>query len=203
MTYIYPDIDWYTGISEKNKVQPRCPYANVHRCYRYYASLYLLGKANITTKMNESKITELKSFWAKSDLLPALAEHDTGISGPDGRTTGFSNFCPEVNYDISGLFAVSLHKYADDIDMEAAHRQLGKKAYPNDWRWSWASVSPLHYLQCPAYSQILSSPAPSTTGQFPKKQEQDLIEVKPGFIGISINIRSLFTRISKCWLSKQ
>ncbi|MCF8146254.1 MAG: hypothetical protein K9N21_20295 [Deltaproteobacteria bacterium] len=203
MAYIYPDVDWYTGISEQKKVQPRCPYANVHRCYRYYASLYLLGEANITTKINEEEIKELDSFWAKSDLLPALAEHDTGISGPDGRATGFSNFCPEVSYDIFGLFAVSLHEYADEIDIEAAHRQLGEKAYPNDWRWSWASVSPLHYLQCPAYSQILSAPAPSPTGQFQIKQDQDIIEVKPGFMGISINIRSLFTKISKWWLSKR
>jgi hypothetical protein len=203
MTYIYPDINWYTGISEQKKVQPRCPYANVHRCYRYYASLYQLGEANITTKMNEPKIKELKSFWSKSDLLPALAEHDTGISGPDGRTTGFSNFCPEVSYDIFGLFAVSLHKYTDEIDIKAAHRQLERKAYSNDWRWSWASVSPLHYLECPAYSQLLSLQAPSTTGQFPIKQEQDLIELKPGVMGVSINIRSLFTRISKWWLSKQ
>ena len=106
MTYIYPDINWYTVISEQKNVQPRCPYANAHRCYRYYASLYLLGEANITTKMKEEEIKELESFWTKSDLLPALAEHDTGISGPDGRTTGFSNFCPEVSDDIFGLFAV-------------------------------------------------------------------------------------------------
>jgi hypothetical protein len=202
MTYIYPDIDWYTDISEQKNVQPRCPYANVYRCYRYYASLYLLGEANITTKMKETKIKELESFWTKSDLLPALAEHDTGISGPDGKTTGFSNFCPEVSYDVFGLFAVALHKYADDIDIESAHRQLGEKAYPNDWRWNWASISPQHYLQCPAYSQILSSPV-STSGQLTTKQEQDLIEIKPGFMGISINIRSLFTRISKWWLSKE
>jgi hypothetical protein len=203
MTYIYPDINWYTGISEQKYGQPRCPYANVHRCYRYYASLFLLGNANITTKMKEEKIKELDSFWDKSDLLPALTEHDTSISGPDGRSTGFSNFCPEISYDIFGLFAVSLHRYADDIDREDAHRQLEKKAYPNDWRWSWASVSPLHYLQCPAYSQILPSPNPSSIGQFPIKQEQDVIEVKPGFMGISINVRSLFTWISKWWLSKQ
>ncbi len=203
MEFIYPDIDWYTGISEQKHVQPRCPYANVHRCYRYYASLYLLGDANITTKMKSEKIKELESFWKNSDLLPALAEHDTGISGPDGKTTGFSNFCPEVSYDIFGLFAVSLHKYADEIDIEVAHRQLEKKAYPNDWRWSWASVLPLHYLKCPAYSQLVSPHASSPISLLANKHEPDIIEVKAGFMGISINIRSLFTRISKWWLSKQ
>jgi len=203
MEFIYPDIDWYTGISEQKHVQPRCPYANVHRCYRYYASLYLLREANITTKMKSEKIKELESFWKNSDLLPALAEHDTGISGPDGKTTGFSNFCPEASYDIFGLFAVLLHRYADEIDIEAAHRQLGKKVYPNDWRWSWASVLPLHYLKCPAYSQLVSPHASSSISLSANKNEQDVIEVRPGFMGISINIRSLFTRISKWWLSKQ
>lgn len=203
MEYIYPDIDWYTGISERKNVQPRCPYANVHRCYRYYASLYLLGKANITTKMDAGKIKELETYWEQSDLLPALAEYDTGISGPNRRTTGFSNFCPEVSYDIFGLFAVSLHEYADEIDRGVAHRQLEKNAYSKDWRWSWASILPLHYIQCSMYSQILSSHDSSPAVLAPNKQEQDVIEIKPSFMGISLNIRSLFTRLSKWWLSKQ
>lgn len=168
-----------------------------------YASIYLLGKANITTRMQDDIIKELKSYWSKSDLFPALAEHDTGIFGPDGRTTGFSNFCPEVSYDIFGLFAISLHEYADEIDREAAHRQLEKKSYQKDWRWSWASVLPIHYLKCPAYSQLLSSHAVSPIDSLEKKHEQDVIEIKPGFMGISINIRSFITRIAKWWLSKQ
>ena len=203
MTYIYPDINWYTAISKQNNVQPRCPYANVHRCYRYYASFFMLGEASITTKMDELKIRLLESYWANSDIVPALTEHDTGISGPDGRTTHFYNFCPEVSYDIFGLFAVSLHRYADEIDTEVSHRQLAEEANPNDWRWNWASVSPLHYLQCPAYSQLLSSAVPSKTGPFPIKKVQNIIEIKPSFMGVSINMRSLFTKISKWWLSKQ
>jgi len=203
MEFIYPDIDWYTGISEQKHVQPRCPYANVHRRYRYYASIYLLGEAKITTKMEDKKIQELEDFWKNSDLFPVLAEQDTGISGPNGKTTGFSNFCPEVSYDVFGLFATSLHKYADEIDIETAHRQLGKRAYPKDWRWNWASVSPLHYLECPVYSQLIGSHSSLTTPSSENDHEQDLIEVKPGFMGISINLRSLLTRLSKWWLSKQ
>lgn len=203
MEFIYPDLEWYTGISEQKRVQPRCPYANVHRCYRYYASLYMLGSANITTKMKIEKAKELESFWQNSDLLPAVAEHDTGISGPGDKKTGFSNFCPEVTFDIFGLFAVSLHKYADEIDIETAHRRLEKEAFPNDWQWSWASVEPLHYLKCPAYSQLVSKPAPSPESFLVNQHGQDVIEAKPGIMGISINIRSLLTRIAKWWLSKQ
>jgi hypothetical protein len=199
--YINPDIDWYIGISKQNSVQPRCPYANIHRCYRYYTSLVLLGESGITTKMGSDKVNELESFWANSDLIPDLAEHHTGISISDGKKTGFSNFCPEVSYDFFGLFANSLHRYADEIDSDAAHRQLAKSAYPNDWRWSWANVSPLHYSQCSYYSQILSSPISSPAAQLPVTPEQDIIEVKPGFMGISINLRALITRVAKWWFS--
>lgn len=203
MDFVYPDIDWYTGISEQKHVQPRCPYANVHRCYRYYASIYLFGEAKITTQMEDKKIHELEAFWKKSELFPVLAEQDTGISGPNGKTTGFSNFCPEVSYDVFGLFATSLHKYADEIDIETAHKQLGKRTYSKDWRWNWASVSRLHYLECPAYSQLLGSDSSLKTPTSENNNGQDLIEVKPGFMGISINLKSLLTRLSKWWLSKQ
>lgn len=203
MDFVYPGIDWYTGISEQKHIQPRCPYANVHRCYRYYASIYLLGEAKITTKMRDKKIHELETFWGKSELSPVLTEQDTGISGPNGKTTGFSNFCPEVSYDVFGLFATSLHKYADEIDLKTAHKQLREKAYPKDWRWNWASVSPLHYLECPAYSQMLSSDALLKTPTLENTNEQDVIEVKPKFMGISINLKSLLTRFSKWWLSRQ
>ena len=202
MDFIYPDIEWYTGISEQKGVQPRCPYANVHRCYRYYASLYMLGEASITTKMSHEKIKELESLWHNSDQIPAVAEHDTGISGPGDEKTAFDNFCPEISFDIFGLFSISLHKYSDEIDIDTAHRRLSKEAFPDDWRWSWASVIPLHYLQCPVYSQLLSKQSSSSEPSLANHHGQDVIEVKPGIMGISVNIRSLFTRISKWWLSK-
>jgi len=97
MDFIYPDLSWYSEISDQKNVSLRCPYANVHRCPRYYSSLYLLGN------------------WNKSDLLPVITEHDTSIMGSDGNKSGFSNFCPEVSFDIFGLFAVSLFPYTDGI----------------------------------------------------------------------------------------
>ncbi len=73
MEFIYPDIDWYTEISEQKKATPRCPYANVHRCPRYFSSLYLLGEEGVTTKIKPEKVKELDEFWEKSDLLPVVA----------------------------------------------------------------------------------------------------------------------------------
>jgi len=155
MEFIYPDRAWYTKISEQNEATPFCPHANVHRCPRYYSSLYLLGEAGITTKITPEKINELDEFWEKSELLPVVAEHDTMISG---HKSGFSNFCPEVTFDMFGLFAVSLHRYSDEIDKDMVHEQLKKKAHPKDWRWHWQNVEPLHYLKCPIYSQLISKP---------------------------------------------
>jgi hypothetical protein len=201
MTDIHPDLNWYTSISSKNNVPPRCPYANVHRCYKYYASLSLFGKVGITTKMEESIKNELDSFWDKSDLIPTITEQDTSISGSDDRKTSFSNFCPEISYERFGLFASSLHRHIDDIDIEQAHKHLARiKATPNDWRWVWAAISPLHYSQCPAYSQLL---AINTVPEKIALHEQEIVEFKPGFMGLNINILSLITKFSRWWLSKQ
>ncbi len=203
MEFIYPDIDWYAKISEKKKATPRCPYANVHRCPRYFSSLYLLGEGGVTTKIKPEKVKELDEFWEESDLLPVVAEHDTGILSSGDNKSGFSNFCPELSFDVFGLFAVSLHRYSDEIDIEVAHAQLAKTAYPKDWRWQWAHVEPLHYLKCPVYSQLASKPA-QVSGQFSReKATKEMIEVKPGFMGISLNIRVLLTRLANWWLSKR
>lgn len=163
MDFIYPDLKWYSEISGQKNVPLRCRYANVHRCPRYYSSLYLLGNAGITTKIETGKIKELDELWKKSDLIPVIAEHDTEIRGPDDKKSGFSNFCPEVLFDVFGLFALSLHRYADEIDRDVAHAQL------EDWRWAWAQVEPLHYLKCPIYSQLITRP--------------DINEVKSRLIG--------------------
>ena len=202
MKYIYPGLEWYADLSEQKIVQPRCPYANVHRCYRYFVSLYLLGNENITTKMKSDKIKELESLWKNSDLIPAVVEHDTGISISGDKKTGFSNFCPEISFDVFGLFAVSLNKYTDEIDIEQSHRLLEKEAFPYDWRWNWASVVPLHYLKCPVYSQLVSRHDLPPESFRVDNHGQNVIEVKPSFMGISINLRSLFTRLAKWWLSK-
>ena len=86
MTDIYPNLEWYKDLSAKKSESPRCPYANVHRCNRYYSSLYLLGEINITTKMDAERILELDSHWEKSDLIPVIHEHDlVATEAKDGK----------------------------------------------------------------------------------------------------------------------
>jgi len=203
MEFIYPDLDWYSEISERKKAPLHCPYANVHRCYRYFSSLFLLGESGITTQIKPEKVKELEELWKNSDLLPVIAEHDTGITSIGDKKSSFSNFCPEVSFDIFGLFAVYLHRYSDEIDIDTAHAQLEKKAYIKDWRWQWENVESLHYLMCPVYSQIISKPDPISNETISGQTNKEIIEVKPGFMGISLNIKALITRIAKRWMSKQ
>ncbi|MDD2902062.1 MAG: hypothetical protein PHU44_06470 [Syntrophales bacterium] len=202
MDFIYPDLDWYTGISKLEMVPPRCPYANVHRCPRYYHSIYLLGEAGIATKIRPEKVKELDTFWSNTDLLPVVGEHDTSITGGGDKKTGFSNFCPEISFDVFGLFADYLSRYADGIDMGIAHKQLAEVAYPKDWRWQWETISPLHYVKCSLYSQLISRPSETTKDNINLRSSQELLEIKPGLAGISLNLKVLLTRLAKWWLSK-
>jgi hypothetical protein len=203
MAFIYPDLDWYTGISKVENVHPRCPYANVHRCPRYYHSLYLMGDSGICTKIKPEKVKELDASWAETDILPVVAEHDTHIMGDVEKKSGFSNFCPEISFDVFGLFADSLYRYADEIDTGVAHSRLATETYPKDWRWAWSFISPLHYLQCPVYSQLISRPPKTTKDHVDIPPPAELVEMKPGFMGIKLNLKVLFTRIARWWLSKQ
>jgi hypothetical protein len=200
MEHIYPDIRWYTGISQTKGVTPRCPFASVHCCPRYYASYSLLGEHEITTKLEAELENSVRSRWEQSDLWPALSEEDSATSGSKDKPRSFWNFCPEVTNQVFGLFASSLSKYADEIDQGVAEALLAKngRAFSKDWRWSWSTVSPMHYTECPTYS--LLSVALKPIEIVPKRDE--VLAVKPGFFGLSIDLRKLITCLARWWLSK-
>ena len=128
-----PDIGWYLKVSHERSVTPRCPFASVERCPRYFESLSLLGRAG-STPVSPTEDDRLKSFWEKSDLWPKTGETSACIMGTTDRTTIFSNFCPEVAYDRFGCFATNLVDFADEIDRDFAYRRL-KKVYaaPESW----------------------------------------------------------------------
>ena len=156
MSIVIPDIDWYL---EKSRTQgsstPRCPHATVDACPRYFQSLALLGNAGCTEIAPKERYN-LKKKWGKSDLWPKTGEQETSISGSNGRNTQFSNFCPEVTFEIFGYFASKLGRYIDEIDQDIAYKRLGEmKPLKNDWRGTWAYIQPQHYSECPLYS-ILS-----------------------------------------------
>jgi hypothetical protein len=152
MATIIPDLNWYISISHQKGGPPRCPFATVWSCPRFYQSLALLGEAG-STKIDSEEDKKLLEHWKKSDLWPTTREYATSISGSPGEPHIFSNFCPEVTFDRFGFFASLLSRYADRIDMGIALKRLNKEeASANDWRWSWAAVSEMHYTECPLYS---------------------------------------------------
>lgn len=154
MAHINPDLDWYTAFSHKKGLRPRCPFASVQRCPRFYQSLSLLGHAG-STEIEPKEDERLLEKWKKSDLWPVTREQATSIAGEPGNPYSFSNFCPEVAYDRFGFFASFLSYYADEIDREIAHKSLIKEgALRGDWRWAWAYASPMHYTECPLYSPL-------------------------------------------------
>ena len=149
-----PDLKWYTGISHERQVRPRCPFASVRRCPRFYQSLSLLGGAGSTNiEPGEDKL--LLKRWKKSDLWPITDEQATSISGEPGKPSIYLNFCPEIAFERFGLFTLNFAGYADEIDLDLAHDRLGRmKAPASDWRWAWSSVAPMHYTECPLYSPL-------------------------------------------------
>jgi hypothetical protein len=154
MTVPPPNLDWYLGISNRQKLSPRCPYASVYRCPRFYQSLSLLGDAG-STRIDSKEDSKLKESWEKTDIWPVTAEQATSISGPGDEIKHFSHFCPEVLFDRFGFFATELHKYADEIDIGSAHQLLLRKGTsPDDWRWNWSHIEAMHYTECPLYSLL-------------------------------------------------
>ncbi|MFW8602500.1 hypothetical protein ACOHYD_13610 [Desulfobacterota bacterium M19] len=154
MPIIVPDLTWYKQKSIEAKVPPECPYSNVHKCYRYYASLYMLGQARMITSMSDEKITELDTYWKKSELFPVIEEEDTGTSGCENKVSTFSNFCPEVSFTYLSYYADYLTEYADYIDKDVGCSIAKRENIDNDWRFYWARVNATHYLDCNVYNRV-------------------------------------------------
>ena len=152
MQSVDPDLEWYSKQSTLRGLPVRCPYANVHSCPRHFQSLSLLGQTGTTTRIALPIDQALMQKWCASPLWPVIDEHATAI----GNGNNFSNFCPEVTFDIFHLFASSLGRYIDDIDRDAAESAIIADGSLNqkDWRLTWSHVTPMHYSECSLYSQL-------------------------------------------------
>ena len=146
-----PDFTWYSAVSAKAKLPPRCPIASAELCPRYYASLWLLGDARITTPISVEDQKRLDRKWAP--FKPSIAEEEAGIALSGGKLVSVSKFCPEATELVFGLFAQGLYRYADELDSGFAHKKLAQEGAPlSDPRWAWSAVTPCHYTECREYS---------------------------------------------------
>ncbi|RPA58880.1 hypothetical protein EGC86_18455 [Shewanella frigidimarina] len=154
MPITVPDSSWYRAKSSEAGVACSCPYANVHKCHRYYASVYMLGEVRMITSISDDKKSELDEFWNQSGLAPVIAEEDTGVSGSEGKSSSFSNFCPEVSYKYFRYYASYLSRYVDEIDKDSGQRIAERENIEGDWRYEWQFLSACHYLECSVYDQV-------------------------------------------------
>src|SRR2546426_3339596 len=112
-----PNLRWYKKTSLRLGLRPRCPFASVERCPRYFQSLALLGRAG-STALDAREESRLTKRWKRHDLWPKVAEHETSLMGPARDIHIFSHFCPEVIFDRFGYFASDLTRYADETDAD-------------------------------------------------------------------------------------
>ena len=87
-------------------------------------------------------------------MVPVIAEDDTGIGGSEGRSSSFSNFCPEVTYTYFSYYASYLARYVDEIDKDSDQRVAERDCIENDWRYEWGFLTACHYLDCKVYNQV-------------------------------------------------
>ena len=161
-----PNLEWYTAKSDDRALAPRCPFATVETCPRYYQSLSLLGRTG-STCITEKEDQRLLAQWQDSDLWPRTEEQATSIAGPRGDPSIFSNFCPEVLFERFGYFATSLSRHSDEIDLNHAHRMLSAARAPADHPgWRWKSLLPQHFTECPNYAVLLFRSTFSQPKQF-------------------------------------
>lgn len=93
MTIIIPNFEWYSKISQEKGLPPRCPFATVDHCPRYYQTISLLRDTGATA-MDSSVNDRLFERWKRSPLWPVIAEQETSVSGSSDRPASIlSNFC--------------------------------------------------------------------------------------------------------------
>jgi len=107
------------------------------------------------TSIPKEEDRRLSDKWLKSDLFPRIAEHEPSISGSPSSKC-LSNYCPEVTYQSFGFFAHLLCEHGDEIDRDMAYKRHHEKGVPNgSWKWSWSALKPMHFTECPLYSQLV------------------------------------------------
>ncbi|MCH7499011.1 MAG: hypothetical protein IH886_03240 [Nitrospinae bacterium] len=201
METINPDFEWYESLSQKKSLHPRCPFASVNKCPRYYESLSLLRETG-ATELDPEEDERLLNHWKTSDFWPRLSEQASSVWGREGNKH-ISNFCPEVSFLRFNLFASHLYRYSDEIDLGVAHSRLGEMDAPKkNWRWAWEKVVPMHYSECPLYSP-LAHQSSFEGGSEDHGENSAIIQGKPTFWGMKFNYLALWARIEKWkWVKK-
>jgi len=152
---IIPDKSWYVEESKKRSAMLACPYANAHKCPRYYESIVLLSRISMISGIPSDKMAELDFFWKGTNFSALCEEEVPSITQSEyGQLHSVSNFCPEVSFKYLFYYADYMHKYADGIDKDFGHERAEREKLENDWRYTWSIVRATFYLDCELYERV-------------------------------------------------
>lgn len=152
---IIPDKNWYVQESKKHSAMLACPYANAHKCPRYYESVVLLSRIHMISGIPEKKIAELDSFWERTSFSALCDEEVPSITQNEyEQLHSVNNFCPEVSFKYLNYYADFMHKYADEIDQDFGCKRAEREKLENDWRYTWSTVRATFYLDCELYERV-------------------------------------------------
>jgi len=152
---IIPDKNWIEKESNARNASSLCPYANSHKCPRYYESLVLLSRINMISGMTSEKVAELETFWNRTIFSSLCNEEVPSVSTKENKNlSSVAHFCPEVSFKYLGYYADYMHKYIDDIDRGFGIRDAERDRLENDWKYSWMTVSPKFYLDCEIFNSV-------------------------------------------------
>jgi len=165
-----PDLAWYSAVSRKQGLPPRCPIAHAELCPRYYESAWLLGKEGLITKIPPERDSSLERKWKVFGSV--IAEEAASVWGTE-KHWNLSHFCPEVSFEIYGYFASDLNEYPDELDREIAYK-LHKQGEIEHFDVRWQGINPRHYTECREYSIFATF-----TGSKPSKPSARPGDVSP------------------------
>jgi len=150
----YANFEWYASVSRARASPPRCPFAAVRLCPKFFFSLTILADGKQISDLDGEVRTALEEKWREHQ--PAVAEDSPGWAKTgDDSIRQVWGICPEVGYDVYGRFASYISTYPDEVDRDLAHRRLKEsRASEDDPRWTFATVIPEHYTECRQYSVL-------------------------------------------------
>ena len=139
------EFAWYSGVSKKQGLPPRCPIAQAQLCPRYYESLEALGRRGGFPSIPVEQAGLLERKW--KPFMSVIADEE-----PQADEKSVDHFCPEVSYERFGYFASFMHEYTDEIDRDSMYDFYKRRGTTEqfDPRWQW--IAPLHYTECREYS---------------------------------------------------
>ena len=174
-----PNFAWYQKQSRALKLPPRCPFASVKLCPRYFRTLWLFGEHAVVERISSGEAMRLEDQLDKSSLFSRefQPQPELTLSNDHTRIIGWNDCCPEIAFDAYGVFAAS-GSFMDKGDKKLRHAELKiANVQREDWRWNYFNMTPAHFTECHEYS-ILTSAAKESFGKRTKGTHPESVSPK-------------------------